>query len=158
MPEANGAAALPQRGALPQRLSALLAADRTLNMALPEARQLAELNRLFARAAPPGLRHACRVMALRGQTVLVYCSYGAAAARLRSQARTLAQALSTPTRQISALKIKVRADWPLPEKPAKPGMSEAALTAWHSLEQALPPGELKAAVQRLLWHQRRGQP
>lgn len=147
-----------QRCDLPLRISALLAADRSFNLALPEARQLAELNRLFARVAPPGLTRACRVVALQGQTVLIYCSYGAAAARLRSQATTLAQALSTSARQITAIKVKVRADWPAPDKPAKPGMSEAALAAWHSLEQSLPPGELKGAVKRLLQHQRSASP
>lgn len=136
-----------------QRVRGVLAADRALALLLPEARRLAELNRLLARVAPSGLTRACRVAAVTGETALIYCGYGAAAARLRSQAESLARALSTEGRTVSAIKVKVRADWAVPDRQAKQGMGEAALAAWHALDGALPPGDLKDAVQRLLRHQ-----
>jgi hypothetical protein len=131
-----------------------LAEDRSLALLLPEARRLAELNRLFAKAAPSGLARACRVAAVTAETALVYCGYGAAAARVRSQAKTLARALSVDGRKVSEIRVKVRADWAVPERPAKQGMGKAALAAWLALDGALPPGDLKDAVQRLLRHQR----
>jgi hypothetical protein len=131
-----------------------LAEDRALALLLPEARRLVELNRLFARVAPPGLAHACRVAALRGETALIHCGHGAAAARLRSQAKTLARALSAEGRAVTEIEVKVRADWAVPERPAKQGMGQPALAAWQALDGRLPPGGLKAAVQRLLRHQR----
>lgn len=137
-----------------QRVRGVLAEDRALALLLPEARRLAELNRLFAGAAPPGLAHACRVAAVTGETALIYCGYGAAAARLRSQAESLARALSTEERKVSAIKVKVRADWAAPERSVKQAMGEAALAAWLALDRALPPGDLRDAVERLLRHQR----
>lgn len=152
---ADGRAETPQHHASTplQRVHSVLARDRTLALLLPEARRLAELNRLFAKVAPPGLARACRVAAVTGETVLIYCSYGAAAARVRSQAKTLARALSTAGRTVRAIKVKVRADWVLPDKPAKQGMGKSALEAWHALDEALPPGDLKDAVKRLIEHQ-----
>ncbi len=134
----------------------LLAEDRSLALLLPEARRLAELNRLFARITPPGLAEACRVAAVTGETALIYCGHGAAAARVRSQAKTLAHALSAAGRTVSAIKVRVRADWAAPDRPAKQGMGRSALEAWLALSRALPPGGLREAVERLLRHQRSG--
>jgi hypothetical protein len=46
--------------------------------------------------------------------------------------------------------VKVRADWTLPEKRAKTDLGPAALVAFRELDDALPEGELKAAVDALL--------
>ena len=154
-PETEGGhPATPRRSSPLQRVRGVLAEDRSLALLLPEARRLAELNRLFARVAPAGLARACRVAAVTGETALVYCGNGAAAARVRSQARTLARALSAEGRAVSEIKVKVRADWAAPDRPAKQGMGESALSAWRALDGSLPPGGLKEAVQRLLQHQR----
>ncbi len=136
-----------------QPVRGVLAGDRSLALLLPEARRLAELNRLFATVAPSGLARACRVAAVTGETALVYCGYGAAAARVRSQAKTLARALSAEGRTVSEIKVKVRADWAVPDRPPKQGMGKAAIAAWHALDGSLPPGDLKDAVARLLRHQ-----
>jgi len=154
-PETEGGhAAAPRRSSPLQRVGGILAEDRSLALLLPEARRLAELNRLFARVVPTGLARACRVAAVTGETALVYCGNGAAAARVRSQTRTLARALSAEGCAVSKIKVKVRADWAAPDRPAKQGMGESALSAWRALDASLPPGDLKEAVQRLLQHQR----
>ena len=139
-----------------QRLRALLADDRALALLLPEARRLAELNRLFARVAPAGLARACRLVGLTGETALIYCGHGVAAARVRSQAKTLARALSVEGRVVREIQVKVRADWAAPDRPVKRGMDDNALAAWQALERTLPPGGLKEAVAQLLRHQGSG--
>jgi hypothetical protein len=135
------------------RVRGVLAEERALAVLLPEARRLARLNERFARAAPAGLARACRVAALEGDTALVYCGHGAAAARLRSQTATLARALDTAETPVAALKVKVRADWAAPARQAKRDMPPAALAAWASLRDELADAALKAAVDRLLRHQ-----
>lgn len=139
-----------------QRLRSLLAGERPLAVLLPQARRIVELNRVFARAVPPGVARACRLVALQGDTAVVYCAHGSAAARLRSQTRTLAAALSAAGDPVRVVMVKVRADWAAPERAEKAGMAPAALEAWAELQAALPEGPLKHAVTRLLRHQRRG--
>ncbi len=140
------------------RLRGLLQADRLLAVALPEAERLAELNRRFAATVPKAVARACRVAAIQGDTALVYCANGAAASRVRAQAQGLARALSQARSQdgqpVAAVKVKVRADWALPEPPEKQDMPPAALTAFQSLEDSLPEGDLKDAVERLLARRR----
>ncbi len=137
------------------RVRGLLSEDRALAVLLPQARRLAELNRRFCRAVPKGLVQSCRVAALDGETAVIFCSHGAAAARLRNQAATVAKGLSTSGAAVSHIKVKVRADWQTPERPGKAGMNQAALDAWQSLETALPDGGLRSAVARLLGHHAR---
>ncbi len=139
-----------------QRLHGLIAGEPALAVLLPEARRLAELNRRFMAAVPAALARTCRVACLEGETVVIHCGHGAAAARVRSQAATLAHALSDEGRRVGDIRVRVRADWALPERPAKAGMGEAALAAWQALRQELPAGELRAAVERLLRHHRQG--
>lgn len=138
------------------RARGLLADAPALAVLLPEARRLADLNRLFARRVSAGMARACRVAGLEGENAVVYCSHGAAAARLRSQAGTVAKAIGAAGLTITGLKVKVRADWAVPDRKEKAGMGAAALDAWGELAADLPEGELKAAVGRLLQHQKKG--
>lgn len=138
-----------------QRLRSLLAGERPLAVLLPQARRINALNRAFARAVPPGVARVCRLVALQGDTAVVFCAHGAAAARLRSQVRSLAAALSAAGEPVRVIMVKVRADWAAPERAEKAGMAPAALEAWAELQAALPEGALKNAVARLLRHQRR---
>jgi hypothetical protein len=138
-----------------QRIRGLLQAERALAVLLPEAERVAVLNRRLAAALPTRIAARCRVMALEGETLLVHCDNGAAAARVRSQAKSLVAAMSTPRAPIGALKIKVRADWQTVEKPEKPGLGAGALGALESLAGTLPEGGLKVAVKRMAEHQRR---
>jgi Dna[CI] antecedent, DciA len=134
------------------RVRGLLSEERALAVLLPQARRLAELNRLFTRAVPKGVVQSCRVVAQDGETAVIYCSHGAAAARLRSQAATVAGALSASGAEVAGLRAKVRADWQTAERGEKAAMNAPALDAWRALEGSLPEGGLKAAVTRLLKH------
>jgi len=132
------------------RLRGLLAAQRQLAVALPEARHMLGLNRSFAGVVPAAVARACSVARLQGETAVVYCGNGAAASRVRAQARGVAQALSRPDAPVTAVRVKVRADWAVPERPEKKGMPAAGLRAFRELDASLPQGALKAAVARLL--------
>jgi hypothetical protein len=138
------------------RVRGLIAQDRTLAMLVPEAERLRTLNQRFGKAVAPAVARVCRIVALQGTTALVHCGNGAAAARLRSQATTVARALATAEQPVETLKIKLRADWNLPARPEKAGMGTQAVTAWAELESQLPEGGLKEAVDRLLHHHRSG--
>ncbi len=145
---------MPRPASVPVRLRGLLRGERALAALLPEAQRLRELNRLFARAVPPPIARACRVAAVQGGEAVVYCGNGAAAARLRAQAATVARALGARGQEIAGLKVKVRADWAEAPRPGKPGMSAKALAAWEALEGELHDEALKTAVARLIRHQR----
>lgn len=138
-----------------RRLRGLIQDDRTLAVLIPEAERLARLDRHLATMLPTALARRCRAMALDGETLVVHCDNGAAAARLRSQATGLAKALATPKQPIAGLKVKVRADWNVAEKPEKPGLGANALAALGAFEASLPEGGLRGALRRMLEHQRR---
>ncbi len=154
-----------------QRIRGILRGDPTLAVALPEAERLRELNRRFAGVVPAAVARACRVAAIQGDTALIYCANGAAASRVRSQATGVARALSnrSPARprtdsgevseaaaptDVLTVKVKIRADWTLPEKREKRDIGAAALAAFRDLDAQLPDGDLKAAVDALLARRR----
>jgi hypothetical protein len=137
-----------------QRIRGLIQAERALAVLLPEAERMAALNRRMATVLPARVAARCRAMALEGETLLLHCDNSAAASRVRSQAKSLAEALSTPRAPITALKVKVRADWAQAEKAEKAGLGRSALGALDQLAGDLPEGGLKEAVSRMLEHQR----
>jgi len=132
----------------------LLQADQVFAVALPEAERLARLHRHFAAVVPKAVGRACRLAAIQGDTALVYCANGAAASRVRAQAKGVARALAEAGEPVAAVKVKVRADWSFPEPPAKQDMPRAALDAFRDLENHLPEGALRDAVERLLARRR----
>ena len=101
------------------RVRGLLAAQGQFAVALPEAERMARLSRQFASVVPAAVARACSVAAIQGDTALLYCSNGAAASRVRAQAKSIARALSQSDTPVSALRVKVRADWAKPEKAEK---------------------------------------
>ncbi len=136
------------------RLRGLIKTERTLAVLLPEAERLSRLDRRLGELLPAAVARRCRVMALDGSTLMVHCDNGAAASRLRSQAKSLAVALSRSDQPVQTLKVKVRADWSVPDKPEKPGLGPAALAPMADLARTLPQGDLKAALEGLLRHHR----
>ncbi|MDO9227560.1 MAG: DciA family protein [Pseudomonadota bacterium] len=137
-----------------QRIHGILRGNPTLAIALPEAERLRELNRRFAGVVPAAVARACRVAAIQGDTALVFCANGAAASRVRSQATGVARVLTRPDAPVLAVKVKVRAEWTLPEKREKADLGPAALNAFRDLDAELPDGDLKMAVDALLARRR----
>lgn len=115
---------------------------------------MASLNRQFASVVPAAVARSCSVAAIQGETAIVFCGNGAAASRVRAQAKGVAKALSRSDTPVTSVRVKVRADWSVPERPEKQDMSAAGIRAFRDLDAALPDGELKAAVERLLSHRR----
>lgn len=138
------------------RLRGLLQADRQFAVALPEAEQLVGLNRQLAGVVPKAVARACRVAAVQGDTAVVFCANGAAASRVRAQTKGVILALCKIGAPVAHLKVRVRADWSLPEPPEKHDLSNTALQAFRELDEALPDGDLKVAVERLLARRRGG--
>lgn len=130
-----------------RRVRALIGQDRTLAALLPEAARLNELNGHLARLLPKAVARACQVVATSSGEALIYCGSGAAAARVRSQAASLARALA-----VDGVRVRVQAGWARPDRPAKAGLGRRALAAWDELEHELPEGDLKSAIDRLIAH------
>lgn len=145
---------MPRPSSQPLRLRSLLKENSSLAALLPEAERLRELERRLERAVGPRLARACRVAGQQGDAVVVYCSSGTVAARLRAQSASILRALASPGQSLAELKVKVRADWAQPVRPEKPGMGREALAAWEALEAEVHDEALKAAVARLIRHQR----
>lgn len=138
------------------RLRGLLQAERQFAVALPEAERLAGLNRQLAGVVPKAVARACRVAAVQGETAVVFCANGAAASRVRAQAKGVVQALGKSGVPVADLKVRVRADWSQPEPPEKHDLPGTALQAFRELDESLPEGGLKEAVERLLARRRAG--
>jgi hypothetical protein len=145
---------MPYRPSPLVRVRGILRDTPGLAVALPEAERLRDLNRRFAGMVPAAVARACRVAAIQGETALIFCSNGAAASRVRSQATGVSRALSRPEAPVQAVKVKVRADWTMPERREKAGMGPAALAAFRALDRVLPEGDLKTAVDALLARRR----
>ena len=137
------------------RLRGLLRAEPQFAVALPEAEQLFDLNRRFAGIVPAAVARACHIAAVRDEIALIYCANGAAASRVRAQSKGVAAALSRPDAPVGGLKVKIRADWNVPPPPEKHDIPVAGLNAFQALEDSLPAGDLKTALERLI-NRRRG--
>lgn len=138
-----------------QRVRVLIGQDRNLAVLLPEARRLRELDIRLARVLPRAVAKSCQVVAVTNGEALILCGSGAAASRLRSQANSVARALSSDTQPVNRIKARVQADWARPDRPEKAGLGRGALAAWDELEHELPEGDLKSAIDRLLEHHRK---
>jgi hypothetical protein len=137
------------------RVRGLLQASPQFAVALPEAERLFALNRRFAEVVPPAVARACRVAALQGDVALIHCANGAAASRVRAQAKGVAGVLSRGSAPVTSIKVKIRADWSLPTPAEKQDIPVAGLNAFKELETSLPDGALKEALERLLERRRR---
>ncbi|NCS65758.1 MAG: hypothetical protein COS39_11050 [Hydrogenophilales bacterium CG03_land_8_20_14_0_80_62_28] len=138
-----------------RRIRALIGEDRGLAVLLPEAERLREMNLRLGRALPPTVADACHVVAVANGEARVFCANGAAASRLRSLATTAAKALSSSGCPVDRLRVRVEAGWSRPDRPEKKALGRSALSAWDALDRELPESGLKAAVERLLSHQRK---
>jgi hypothetical protein len=122
------------------RLRGLLQAERQFAVALPEAERMHGLNRRFASVVPPAVARACWVAALQGEVALIYCANGAAASRVRAQAKGVASVLSRSDAPVSSIKVKVRADWSLPMPAEKNGYSNGRHQCLQSVGNAFARG------------------
>jgi hypothetical protein len=132
------------------RLRGLLQAERQFAIALPEAERLHGLNRRFAGVVPPAVARACWIAALQGEVAIIFCANGAAASRVRAQAKGVASVLNRSDAPVSSLKVKIRADWNVPAPAEKKDIPVAGINAFKALQVSLPEGDLKTALEHLL--------
>ncbi|MDP2787095.1 MAG: DciA family protein [Pseudomonadota bacterium] len=132
------------------RVRGLLQAERQFAVALPEAERLFGLNRRFAGVVPAAVARACRIAALQGDIAVIFCANGAAASRVRAQAKGVASALSCSDAPVGSIKVKILADWSVPAPAEKHDIPAAGINAFKALETSLPDGDLKMALERLL--------
>lgn len=137
------------------RVRGLLQAQQQFAVALPEAERMFELNRCFAGIVPVAVARACMVATLQGDVAVIFCANGAAASRVRAQAKGVANVLSRPDAPVGSIKVKIRADWNVPTLAEKKDIPTAGLNAFKQLETALPDGDLKTALERLINRRRR---
>jgi hypothetical protein len=136
------------------RVRGLLQSQPQLAVALPEAERLFGLNRRFAEVVPPAVARACRIAALQGDVAIIFCANGAAASRVRAQAKGVASVLSRSDAPVNSLKVKIRADWSVPTPVEKHDIPAAGMNAFRTLETSLPEGDLKTALERLISRRR----
>jgi hypothetical protein len=132
------------------RVRGLLQAEPQFAVALPEAERLFGLNRRFAGVVPPAVARACRIATLQGDIAVIFCANGAAASRVRAQAKGVASALSRADAPVAGIKVKIRADWSVPAPAEKHDIPAAGLNAFEALQTSLADGGLKSALERLL--------
>jgi hypothetical protein len=137
------------------RLRGLLQAERQFAIALPEAERLHGLNRRFAGVVPPAVARACWIAALQGEVAIIFCANGAAASRVRAQAKGVASVLNRSDAPVSCLKVKIRADWNVPAPAEKKDIPVAGINAFKALQGSLPDGDLKTALDHLLCRRQR---
>ena len=113
------------------RVSGLLRADRGLAVALPEAERLAALQRRFAGVVPKAVAQACRVAAIQGDVALVFCANGAAASRVRAQAKGVARALdqaADPAEPVTTCSVEAS---PCPSDSENPARTSSSANPEH---------------------------
>lgn len=122
--------------------------------ALRQAQALAGLQRHFDAVLAERFRGEALVVALEDDELLVLCSNGAIASRLRLDAQSLADSLQQRGLAVRRVSIKVRpATTRKPPAPRnKAGLSATAQQALASAAGQMEEGEVKAALQKLLKH------
>ena len=96
----------------PANLTGWMAREATLASLIPQARAIAACQRVLLRHVPTSLGHAARVVAVRGDTLVIHADYPAVAAKLKQLVPGLLVALDEQFAgrgtKITAINIKVQ--------------------------------------------------
>jgi hypothetical protein len=134
-----------------QKIEQLIAALPQLRPVLAQARQLAELQRIYAEAAPVRLSRLSRVAALEGTTLIVFADGGAIGAKLKLLAPSLINKFLLNAQEVTAIRVEVQANLASPPASKRARALPAEVRA--SMQRAgqdMPEGELKQALARFL--------
>src|SRR5690606_18678601 len=125
---------------------------------LATARELLAIEQAAKQALPPALAAVCKVARIERQQVVLAVPGAAYAAKLRQMAPRIMQLLNTRGWNLTQIEVKVQASLNKTQTKTAPReitpLDAAALSAFETLYQDLPPGPLANAVQRLLHHHR----
>lgn len=134
-----------------QKIDQLIAALPQLRPVLTQARQLADLQRIYLEIAPVRLSRLSRVAALEGTTLVVFADGGAAGAKLKLLAPSLINKFSLNGQQVTAIRVEVQASRPrLPEPKSTHALPIEAKASIERAVSALGEGGLKEALRSLL--------
>ncbi|UTH75505.1 DUF721 domain-containing protein [Chromobacterium sp. IIBBL 290-4] len=130
--------------------------DQTLARLTAAARELMALDRAFKKLIPAAMAEACRAVRIRDDELVLHADNGIVAARLRMTAPGLLPQLAKQGYIASKVRVKVALQVVRPKKPKSLAISEAALDGMEQAAASIDNAEVRAAVARLIAHQRRG--
>lgn len=129
-----------------------LDSDAAAGRFMAHARLLLKLSRRFEAIAPTAFRHAARVANYKSGTVVIHTDNGAVASKIRQMSQRLCDELSKGGAQCNGMEVKVQPRETLSQSTTstpKP-ISEEACGSLRSASRQLPPGPLRAALDRLV--------
>ena len=128
-----------------------LSAAPNLQTLLQHTQKLLALQKIWHEIAPRQLVATSRIGAVRDQTLIVYASNGAIAAKLRQLAPSLLAEIQKQGVEVTAIRVDVQVEAPPPgNKPKDLAISRNALNNLDELEKSLTASPLKNALQALI--------
>ncbi len=139
-----------------QPLSSYFSASQGLRKLSHQVQMLAELERLFRKAAPPPLAQASRVILFERQILTLGAENGAIAAKLRQLAPQLVQQLQANGAEVNGIRVKVQVANFRPGPTQRPrSLSSTGQRQIAMLAQTLPESPLRSALQRFVTNSKR---
>ena len=130
----------------------LLGTTEALKALTARCRRLKELQSLYVRTAPRELASSSRVKGCRAGTLFICADNAAVAAKLKQLAPRLLAAIRENEAEINQIRIEVQVGGRGgggPYTSRKTPLTPATVRRFGELAQAIPEGELKAAIARL---------
>lgn len=123
-----------------------------LQTLLQQAQKLQALQKVWDEIAPRPLAAASTVGAMHLQTLIVYASNGAVAAKLRQLVPSLLEKTRKRGFEVTAIRIDVQVEplFPVIRRARHPTLNVCALNSLSQLEQNLDASPLKSALQKLI--------
>lgn len=114
--------------------------------------RLSELQRLWESLAPPPLARMCRISGLQDRILVLYANNGAIATKVRQLAPTMLEKFQKRGVEVTAILVRVQADFRLPQKPPAKTLrlGAAGLASLRQLAERLEASPLKQAIEEML--------
>lgn len=134
-----------------QRLNSYFSCDSALRALARKADQLAALNALYRKAAPPSLLGASRVVGLEQHVLKIGADNSAVAAKLRQLAPQILARVQEANAEVTGILVKVQVRQPVTKPRRAPHvLSQAGEQNIANLASTLSNSPLKAALLRLI--------
>ncbi len=139
------------------KLDFYLTAAIPLRALAVEARQIAELQQAFLKAAPPTLTQNCHVGALRGDILILLADNAAVAAKLKQLTTRLLTSFRKQGFKATSIQIRVQVDRPRapPAAPRSKRLSPETIENFEKLANELEDSPLKRALSTMTTNQKK---
>ena len=136
---------------IPRRMQRVVGDEPALAALWEKTRPLRDLQQIFVAVVPPYLRTTARVGTVTGDELRLFADSGAAATRLRLLAPGLLAEFRSRGWEFSAIRVAVQVRPPAPPVPQGPRreLDDQGRTALRRCADGIPPGPLRAALERL---------